>query len=65
MKSLFPLSLTVMLVELWDRRWCLSDGWRWSRAWSSSNEAMDDKTNFRRLTYGEPLKGKETKLCSS
>ena len=62
MKSLIPLGLRVLLVELANGCWCLSDGWRFSRSFTSSAGAMNDKTNFWRLDYGYELKGGHSKV---
>ncbi len=56
-RNLFPLSVTVLLVEKLSGRWCLTDGKRFSREHLSGEAAIGDRESFRCLTYGEGLPG--------
>ena len=51
---LLPLSSTVLLVRTAEG-WRLSDGYRFTAAYPSADDALNDQATRRALTFGEDL----------
>lgn len=53
----YPLGWDVLLVHTANGTYCLTDGQRVGPAYDDAEEALLDRTTFRRLQFGEELKG--------
>lgn len=52
---LAPISSTVALVRSAEGTWHLTDGFRFSRAWPTADEALADAASLSALEYGSSM----------